>query len=135
MRAGSRSADGALEYGADERGEYAGYRLPRKRRCIRRGAPVHRPDRTADVIALADEWRGAAGSPTSATSRRVPVKIPFDELDPEFLPRDHPRRREAEETRRETAEALVRSPVPKTRGLEGVVVVLDAGTAAAISAP
>ena len=129
MRAGSRSADGALEYGADERGEYAGYRL-RPKEALYSAVVLRFTGRTeaADVIALADELARRSGI---ANVSDIPVgylvKIPFDELDPEFLPRDHPRRREAEETRRETAEALVRSPVPKTRGLEGVVVVLDAG--------
>lgn len=129
MRALPRSADGALEYGADEHGEFAGYRL-RPGEALYSAVVVRFTGRTdaADVLTLSEQLALRSGIPDV---RDIPigylVKIPFDELDPEFLPRDHPRRLEAEAARRETEAALVQSPVPRVRGLEGVVVVLDAG--------
>lgn len=52
------------------------------------------------------------------------VRVPFDLLLPEYLPADHPRRREYETNRSESAKY---SNTVHTSTLEGITVILDAG--------
>jgi N-acetylmuramoyl-L-alanine amidase len=52
------------------------------------------------------------------------VKIPFDYLQPEYLPEGHPKRKEYEEGLRQSARF---SNQVKARGLAGITIVLDAG--------
>jgi N-acetylmuramoyl-L-alanine amidase len=56
------------------------------------------------------------------------VKIPLELLEPQFLPPKHPRRLAADRSARELEAELEREPVGVTRdGLEGVLVIIDAG--------
>lgn len=53
-----------------------------------------------------------------------PVRVPFDLLQPEFLPPGHPRRQEYEEAQRASAQF---SNTVRSRNLAGITIVLDAG--------
>ncbi|MDX1387706.1 MAG: N-acetylmuramoyl-L-alanine amidase, partial [Acidobacteriota bacterium] len=124
------SDDGSLEYATDERGSYAGYRLKRGE-ALYSAVVVRYTGRTTadDVNAVAGELAARSGV---ADMTDIPVgfliKIPFDDLEPEFLPADHPRRREAEVARAKMAESLEKKPVARTGGgLEGIVVIIDPG--------
>ena len=81
-----------LEYGADKDGEYAIYRL-RPHEALYSSVVVRFTGRVfaADVNALAARSPSAAASPDVTD---IPigyrVKIPFDLLQPEFLPEGHP---------------------------------------------
>jgi len=127
--AGARSDDGSLVYGDDERGPYAGYRL-KAGEALYSAVVVRFTGRTSsdDVVALAASIAERSGIPDLTD---IPVgflvKIPLDELDPVFLPAEHPRRVEFELERTRMAESLAATPVPTASGLGGVVVVLDPG--------
>ncbi|ANM29300.1 hypothetical protein ABI59_06395 [Acidobacteria bacterium Mor1] len=130
LRLSPRSADGLLEYGADGAGSYAGYRL-KSGEALYTSVVVRFTGRSGseDVNALAAQIAERSGV---RDARDIPVdyliKIPFDVLEPDYLPPNHPRRLEAEAARAEMAEALAREPVRMTEGgLEGVVVVIDPG--------
>ncbi len=130
LRLSPRSADGLLEYGADGAGSYAGYRL-KSGEALYSSVVVRFTGRSGseDVNALAAQIAERSGV---RDARDIPVdyliKIPFDVLEPDYLPPNHPRRLEAEAARAEMAEALAREPVRMTEGgLEGVVVVIDPG--------
>jgi N-acetylmuramoyl-L-alanine amidase len=125
-----RSDDGSLEFASDERGPYAGYRL-RAGEALYSAVVVRFTGRDSpeDVTRLAQELSTRSGI-RDVTDIPVGylIRIPLDLLEPEFLPKDHPRRREAESLRAEMARELARQPVASTRGgLKGVVVVLDPG--------
>ena len=123
---GSRSADGLLTYESDEQGPHAVYRL-------QAGETLY-----SHVVIRFTGRLG--GSYVNEAARRfaersgirdvtdIPVgwkvRIPLEELRPEFLPPGHPRRLEWE---REQEESRRLSTVPVRRGLAGVHVVLDAG--------
>ena len=129
LRPGERSADGSLVYGTDSDGPYAGYRL-RPGEALYSAVVARYTGRTSadDVVQLATQIAGRSGIDDM---RDIPVgylvKIPFDLLEPEFLPAGHPRRREAEQEQARLAEALAAKPVPGATGLAGVVVLLDPG--------
>jgi N-acetylmuramoyl-L-alanine amidase len=127
---GERSGDGELEFGSDSQGPYAGYRLKAGEALY--SAVVGRfTGRTSadDVMAIAERLRKRSGIRDITD---IPVgymiKIPLELLEPQFLPAEHPRRKEAEAASEELALALARSPVGKVGGgLEGVVIILDPG--------
>jgi N-acetylmuramoyl-L-alanine amidase len=115
-----------LDYGKDDKGEYAIYRLRPGEALyssvvIRFTGRVHGPD----VNQLAAEIAERSGV-WDVTDIPVGfrVKIPFDVLQPEFLPEDHPRRLEYEADLRASAQF---SNQVKTKGLAGITVILDAG--------
>ncbi len=127
---GPTSDDGAITYAQDEHGPYGGYRL-KAGEALYSAVVVRFTGRTDpdDVNALAAKLAERSGI-RDVTDIPVGfrVRIPFDLLEPEFLPPDHPRRRETEADRKEMADELARSPVRPARGaLEGVLVILDPG--------
>jgi N-acetylmuramoyl-L-alanine amidase len=130
FRMATGSAERSLVYGEDDEGPYAGYRL-RSGEALYSAVVVRFTGRTAseDVLGLSRELatRSAIRDLTDIPVGHL-VKIPFDVLEPEYLPAGHPRRVEAEAAKRALADALAEEPVAGTRGgLEGVVVVLDPG--------
>jgi N-acetylmuramoyl-L-alanine amidase len=129
LRDGRTSADGSLVYGSDDRGPYAGYRL-RPGEALYSAVVVRFTGRTKaeDVVGLAETLAERSDIPDLTD---IPVgylvKIPFDYLEPEFLPARHPKRLEAEAARKEMAAALAARPVPRAQGLDGVLVIIDPG--------
>jgi N-acetylmuramoyl-L-alanine amidase len=115
-----------LEYATDRDGPHAVYRL-RPGEALYSAVVVRFTGRVfaVDVNALAAEIAKRSGIPDVTD---IPigyrVKIPFDVLQPEFLPPDHPRRKEYEASR---AAAAQFSNQVRSRGLAGITVVLDAG--------
>lgn len=115
-----------LEYGSDERGRYALYRLQAGEALY--SAVVVRFTGNVDadeVNALAAEYARRSGIEDVHTIPvGYPVKIPIGDLLPQFLPADDPRfsawAKKQEEVGRITN-------TYKSTALEGVVVVLDAG--------
>jgi N-acetylmuramoyl-L-alanine amidase len=130
LKAGRRSDDGTLEYSSDLDGPFAGYRL-RAGEALYSAVVGRFTGRTTaeDVIAVAEIVRERSGI---KDLRDIPVgylvKIPLELLEPQFLPKEHPRRKEAEAAREQMADALASQPVGKAGGaLEGVVIILDPG--------
>ncbi len=130
FRTHPRSDDGSLEFGSDAAGPYAGYRL-QPGEALYSAVVVRFTGRNSseDVTRLAEELSARSGI---RDVRDIPagflIKIPLDVLEAEYLPGEHPRRREAEAAAAELARELARDPVQRTRGgLEGVLVVLDPG--------
>lgn len=124
------SADGSLEYGSDGEGPYAGYRL-RPGEALYSAVVLRYTGRTAaeDVQAVLETVQRRSGI---ARATDIPVgwlvKVPFDLLEPEFLPESDPAHKAQVQASKERAEALAKQPVPKAgRRLEGVLVVLDPG--------
>jgi len=115
-----------LEYGVDKEGEYAIYRL-RPGEALYSSVVVRFTGRVFanDVNALALQIAKRSGIPDVTD---IPigyrVKIPFELLQPEFLPEGHPKRKEYEESLRASARF---SNQVKVRGLAGITLVLDAG--------
>ncbi len=122
----ARAESYGLSYGSDAQGEYALYRLKRKE-ALYSSVVVRFTGRiyAADVNALAAEIAARSGV-TDVTDMPIgyPVKIPFEVLQPEFLPLDHPRRREFEESQQ--ASAQFSNPV-RSLDLSGITDNLDAG--------
>jgi len=125
-----RSDDGALEYGKDTAGPFAAYRL-QAGQALYSAVVMRFTGRTdaddvkqvASQLALRSEIRDPQDIPVG-----YEIKIPFQLLEPEFLPRDDPRRRENEARLAALESTLAKKPVPATRGgLEGVIVILDPG--------
>lgn len=114
LASGTRSDDGALEYGRDGMGEYAGYRL-RSGEALWTAVVGRFTGRTApdDVEAVAAKLAARSGI---ADVTDIPVawkvKIPVDLLEPEYLPKDHPRRRESDRARLEVERAAAAEPPP-----------------------
>jgi len=130
FRAGLRSDDGELEYGSDEQGPYAGYRL-RPGEALYSAVVGRFTGRTGadDVRELAELLRQRSGI---RDLHDIPVgyliKIPLDFLEPQYLPPGHPKRVDAEAARREMEQSLAAQPVDKAgRGLQGVLIVIDPG--------
>ncbi len=124
------SADGALEYGSDGEGPYAGYRL-KPGEALYSAVVLRYTGRTAaeDVQAVLEtvQRRSGIARPTDIPVGWL-VKVPFDLLEPEFLPESDPAHKAQVQASKERAEALAEQPVPKAgRRLEGVLVVLDPG--------
>ena len=115
-----------LEYGADEKGRYAIYRLKRKEALytavvVRFTGRLH----AEDVIQLALRIALRSGiDDVHAIPVGFPVRIPFEYLSEEYLPPDDPKTAALE---RERAEAALFATPAKARGLAGVRVVIDAG--------
>lgn len=115
-----------LEYGADEKGRFAVYRLKRKEALysavvVRFTGRLH----AADVIQLALDIALRSGiDDVHGIPVGFPVKIPLEYLSEEFLPPDDPK---AAEHEKERAEAALFATPAKARGLAGVRVVIDAG--------
>ncbi len=115
-----------LEYGRDDAGEFAVYRL-RPGEALYSSVVVRFTGRTfaEDVNALAAEL---------ATLNQIPdvtdipigqrIRIPYEHLLPEYLPVGHPRRAEYEQAR---AESERYSNTVQTTRLEGITVILDPG--------
>jgi len=127
---GPTSDDGAITYAQDEHGPFGGYRL-RAGEALYSAVVVRFTGRTDpdDVNAVAAKLAERSGI-RDVTDIPVGfrVRIPFDLLEPEYLPPDQPRRRETEAAKKEMADELARSPVRPARGaLEGVLVILDPG--------
>ena len=124
--AASAPAEVALEFGSDEKGKYGVYRLQRGEALysavvVRFTGRVH----AADVNEKAAEIAARSGI---ADVRAIPVgymvKIPVEDLAPEFRPPDDPERIEEERARLETAQFVNRV---RATDLSGVTFVLDAG--------
>lgn len=115
-----------LEYGSDKDGEYAVYRL-RPGEALYSSVVVRFTGRVfaADVNNLASQIARRSGIPdVTDIAIGYRVKIPFDLLQPEYLPEGHPRRKQYEEGLRASARF---SNQVKARGLAGITIVLDAG--------
>jgi N-acetylmuramoyl-L-alanine amidase len=129
FRNGATAAEGDLEYGRDERGPYAAYRL-RKGEALYSSVVVRFTGRTkaSDVVTAAEQIKERSGI-VDLTDIPVgfKIKIPLDLLEPEYLPAGHPRRLEAEAERAEVEAAMARLSQDGDRGLAGVVIILDPG--------
>ena len=115
-----------LAYGADKDGEFAIYRL-RPGEALYSSVVVRFTGRVfaADVNALALQIAQRSGiRDVTDIPIGFRVKIPFDLLQPEFLPEGHPKRKEYEESLRASARF---SNQVKARGMAGITVILDAG--------
>jgi len=115
-----------LTYGKDGDGEYAVYRLRPGEALyssvvVRFTGRVHAQDVNQLAVEIA-ERSGVVDVTDIPIGYRV--KIPFDVLQPEFLPEGNPRRLEYEASLRASAQF---SNQVKARGLAGITVVLDAG--------
>jgi N-acetylmuramoyl-L-alanine amidase len=115
-----------LQYGRDQEGEYAVYRL-RPGEALYSAVVVRFTGRiyAADVNALAADIAHRSGI-DDVTSIPVgfKVKVPLDLLLPEFLPEGDPRRKEYEAGLRASSHF---SNQVQARGLEGITVILDPG--------
>ena len=115
-----------LEYGRDEQGEYALYRL-KPGEALYSSVVVRFTGRiyASDVNALAEEIARRNGVP-DVTDMPIgfPVKIDLEHLLPEYLPAGDPRRRSYEQSLR--ASAAFSNKV-RSRDLSGITVILDAG--------
>ncbi len=115
-----------LDYGVDKDGDYAIYRL-RPHEALYSAVVVRFTGRVFahDVNALAEQIAHRSGiSDVTAIPVGFRVHIPFDLLQPEFLPEGHPKRKEYEANLRASAQF---SNQVKARGLNGIQVILDAG--------
>ncbi len=115
-----------LEYGTDDDGDFAAYRLKSGEALY--SSVVIRFTGTLyadDVNAVAEEVAAHNGiRDVTEIPVGYRVKIPFDLLEPEFLPASHPRRREYE------AGLLASSRYSNrvtAKQLQGITVILDAG--------
>jgi N-acetylmuramoyl-L-alanine amidase len=131
LRPATRSDDGSLEYGRDARGDYAVYRL-KSGEALWSAVVLRYTGRTApeDVETLAKELAQRSGiHDLTDIPVGFPVRVPLDLLEPEFLPRGHPRRARVEAERAAAeAELRVSPPAPaRSADLEGALVILDPG--------
>lgn len=115
-----------LDYGRDQTGEYAIYRLKAGEALyssvvVRFTGRIYAEDVNQLAAAIAE--RNDIGDVTDIPVGYA-VKIPFDLLLPEFLPAGHPQRREYEAGL--LASAQYSNPVT-ARSLQGITVILDAG--------
>ena len=115
-----------LDYVKDATGEYAVYRL-RPGEALYSSVVVRFTGRVYanDVNAFATELARLNGIP-DVTDIRIGhrIRIPFDELLPEFLPEGHPKRVEYEASLRASTQF---SNQVRAKGLAGITVILDAG--------
>ncbi len=118
-------ATGQLAYGSDARGAFARYRLKRGEALysvvIRFTGRVDSQEVNDLALAIASRSgiRDVADIPTG-----YGVKIPLDDLLPEYLPATDPRRQVWEKSQAKVARYTNPSP---SRNLRGVTVILDAG--------
>ncbi len=117
---------GALEFGSDDEGDYAVYRLRRGEALysavvVRFTGQLHAPQVNATALEIAER---SGIRDVTAIPVGYPIKIPLDLLLPENLPAGHPRRRAWELEQTELARFL---EVVRAADLTGVHVILDAG--------
>ena len=124
--AGAAAGAPPLQYGSDEQGEYAVYRLRRGEALysavvVRFAGLVFADDVNAQAAEIAKRSRIA-----DVTDIPVgyPVKVPLEMVLPEYLPAGHPRRVEYEAA--VSASARFRNQVTAV-DLAGITVILDAG--------
>jgi N-acetylmuramoyl-L-alanine amidase len=115
-----------LEYGEDERGRYAIYRLKKGEALysavvVRFTGRLHAEDVNAKAAEIA-ERNGVTD--VHAMPVGFPVKIPVADLAPEFRPPDDPARIEEEKSLLETSQF---SNKVRSADLSGVTLVVDAG--------
>ncbi len=130
LRPGATSDDGTLVYGSDASGPFAGYRL-KPGEALYSAVVLRYTGRTspedveslARTIAARSDVRNVTGIPAGWL-----VKIPLDLLEPEFLPSSDSRRKSIEKAKAAMERELAaRPPTKTTRGLAGVVVIIDPG--------
>ncbi len=124
--AGSHAAAGGLQYGVDELGEYAVYRL-RRGEALYSAVVVRFTGQLLAVQVNETAMEIAARSgirDVTDISVGYPVKIPLDLLLPEYLPADNPRRQLWAQERRDLQQFLV---IVDAANLSGVQIILDAG--------
>jgi N-acetylmuramoyl-L-alanine amidase len=115
-----------LEYGKDAEGEYATYRL-RPGEALYSSVVVRFTGRihAKDVNALAEQIARRSGiEDVTQIPVGYRVKVPFNLLEPEFLPEGHPQRTEYEASLRAAARF---SNHVRALGLDNITVILDAG--------
>ena len=115
-----------LEFASDEQGRHAIYRLKRGEALysavvVRFTGRVHAEDVNAKAVEIATR---SGISDVHAIPVGFAVKIPIEDLSPEFRPPDDPARIEDEKIRLETAQFVNRV---RAADLSGVTFVLDAG--------
>ncbi|HWC65414.1 MAG TPA: N-acetylmuramoyl-L-alanine amidase, partial [Thermoanaerobaculia bacterium] len=124
--AAETAGPGALSYGSDAEGKYALYRLLKGEALysavvVRFTGLVHAEDVNAEAAKI-------AARSGIADVRTIPVgyavKIPRDDLLPEYRPPDDPKRQEHDRALLETAQFVNRI---RAADLQGVTVVLDPG--------
>ena len=124
-RGPATDASGQLTYGADEVGAFGTYRLKRGEALysvvMRFTGRVDSQEvnELAQAVAARSGIRDLTGIPIGHR-----VKLPLDDLLPEYLPGQDPRRQAWEKGRQKTARYTNRT---RSRNLEGVTVILDAG--------
>jgi N-acetylmuramoyl-L-alanine amidase len=121
-------AEGAddLKYGGDSEGRYAVYRL-KKGEALYSAVVVRYTGRVdvQDVNDLAGQIARRSGiDDVTNIAIGYKVKIPLDDLLPEYMPRDDARRQAWE---RKQAQVARYTNDARSRDLEGVAVILDAG--------
>jgi N-acetylmuramoyl-L-alanine amidase len=119
-------ADPQLRYDRDAQGEVAVYRL-KPGEALYSAVVVRYTGRiyAADVNALAAEIAQRSGiRDVTDIAVGYPVKIPFEVLQPEFLPPGHPQRLEYEASRRASDRF---SNTVRSQDLAGITILLDAG--------
>jgi len=130
LKPGPTSEDGSLVFGSDAKGAFAGYRL-KPGEALYSAVVLRYTGRTspddveavARTIAARSDVRDVTGIPAGWL-----VKIPLDLLEPEFLPSSDARRKSIDKAKAAMERELAAHPPTKaTRGLEGVVVILDPG--------
>ncbi|MGH9318246.1 MAG: N-acetylmuramoyl-L-alanine amidase family protein [Thermoanaerobaculia bacterium] len=115
-----------LEFGHDQKGRYATYRL-KKGEALYSAVVVRFTGRVhaEDVNAKAAEIAARSGvTDVHAIPVDYPIRIPVEDLAPEFRPLDDPARIEEEKARLEAAQFVNRV---RAADLSGVTFVLDAG--------
>lgn len=125
-RPSTTAADYGLEYGRDADGEYAVYRL-RPGEALYSSVIVRFTGRllAVDVNALAAEVARRSGiDDVTDIPVGYRVQVPFELLLPEYLPADHPRRREYE---RGLLASRRYSNRLQARDLAGITIILDPG--------
>lgn len=124
--AAETEAPPALAYGKDDRGKFALYRLRKGEALyssvvVRFTGLVHAEDVNAAAARIAER----SGIPdVHAIPVGFAVKIPLDDLLPEYRPPDDPARREHDRSLLETAQFVNRI---RAVDLQGVTVILDPG--------
>ncbi len=121
-------AEGAddLRYGGDSEGRYAVYRL-KKGEALYSAVVLRFTGRVdvQDVNDLAGQIARRSGiDDVTNIAIGYKVKIPLDDLLPEYLPRDDARRQAWE---RKQAQVARYTNIARSRDLDGVAVILDAG--------
>ncbi len=116
----------ALEYGEDEQGQYAVYRLQRGEALyssvVTRFTDRVFADDVNELSAVIAQRSGIDDVTEIPVGYRV--KVPFDLLLPEYLPFSDPRRQEYEQARLESSQF---SNNVRAASLRGVTVILDSG--------